>query len=133
VPEADVELLRRAYEHFNRTREIDLDLVAEDVEWGLFAGSPEGDALHGHEGVRSWTEQMRSAFDRLEIEPEEFIDAGDGRVVVVSRMAARGRGSGMELDAPLVNVWTLRDGRVTRCLSFTTRDDALAAAGGRLG
>jgi uncharacterized protein len=132
VPEADVELLRRAYEQFNRTREIDLDLVAENAEWGLFAGSPEGDALHGHEGVRSWTEQMRSAFDRLAIEPEEFIDAGDGRVIVVSRMAARGRGSGMELEAPLVNVWTVRDGRVTRCLGFTTREDALAAAAGGL-
>jgi uncharacterized protein len=133
VAEADVELLRRAYEQFNTTREIDLDLVAEDVEWGLFAGSPEGDALHGHPGVRSWTEEMRSAFERLKIEPEEFIDAGDGQVVVVSRMAARGRGSGMELEGPLVNVWTLREGRVTRCQSFTTRDEALAAAGGELG
>jgi hypothetical protein len=133
VAEAEVELLRRAYDQFNRTREIDPALLDEDVEWGLFAGSPEGDALHGHQGVRSWTEEMSSAFERLRIEPEEFIEAGAGQVVVVSRMAARGRGSGMDLEGPLVNVWTFRDGKVTRCQSFTTRKDALAAAGGELG
>jgi hypothetical protein len=133
VAEAEVELLRRAYEHFNRTRQIDLELIDEDVEWGLFAGSPEGDALHGHEGVRSWTNQMSSAFDRLQIELQEFVDAGGGQVVVVSRMAARGRGSGMDIEGPLVNVWTFRDGRVTRCQSFTSREDALAAAGRELG
>jgi ketosteroid isomerase-like protein len=133
VSEAEVALLRRAYEHFNRTREIDLGVIDEDVEWGLFAGAPEGDALYGHEGVRTWTKQMSSAFERLQIEPQEFVDAGGGQVVVVSRMAARGRGSGMDIEAPLVNVWTFRDGRVTRCQSFTSRDDALAAAGPELG
>lgn len=133
MTEARIDVLQRAYEHFNRTREIDLELIHEDVEWGLFAGSPEGDALHGHEGVRSWAEQMRSAFDRLAIEPDEFIDAGGGRVVVVSRMVARGRGSGLDLEGPLVNVWTFRGGRVARCQSFTSRAEALAAAGGELG
>jgi uncharacterized protein len=67
-------------------------------------------------------------FDGLEIEPEEFLDGGD-RVVVVSTMSGRGRGSGAETEQRLVSVWTFREGKIVRHDSFTDRDEALREVG----
>jgi ketosteroid isomerase-like protein len=46
-------------------------------------------------------------------EGEEFIDFGD-RVLVLSRMTARGRQSGVPVETELASIFTLRDGRIVR-------------------
>ena len=61
--------------------------------------------------------------------PMEFIDAGE-RVVVVGRMHARGKGSGVEVDRSFASIWTIRGGRVVRWeLGYDDRRAALEAAG----
>jgi len=49
----------------------------------------------------------------------------------MSRMIGKGKGSGVEVARPVNGqVWTIRDGRVTRLeFGFTDRNEALEAAG----
>jgi ketosteroid isomerase-like protein len=56
------------------------------------------------------------------------IDAGD-QVVVVHYERGRGKGSGVEVEHRVANVFDLRDGRVIRKRPFANRSEALAAAG----
>jgi ketosteroid isomerase-like protein len=82
----------------------------------------------GHEGLRHYFDSFYEIMDEVRFEAEEFIDAGD-RVVVPTRLVARGRDSGIEAVQQLVLVWTLRDGKALRVETFATRAEALAAAG----
>jgi ketosteroid isomerase-like protein len=123
----NVEPLRQAYELFNRTGEFEWDLMDPEVEWNVFRFAPVAE-YRGQAGVRRWLAELSELFDGLRIEPEEFVDGGD-KVVVVSTMRGRGRGSGAETEQALVSLWTFRDGKVVRHDSFTERGEALRAAG----
>ena len=62
-------------------------------------------------------------------EPKELIDAGDV-VVALIRTTARGKASGVEVDALVWNVWTFRDGKPIEFKYFgEDRAAALEAAG----
>jgi ketosteroid isomerase-like protein len=62
------------------------------------------------------------------MDAEEFREAGD-QVVVLGRLRARGRTSGVDLDVPMGFVWRLRDGKVVYARSFSEQADALRDAG----
>ena len=70
----------------------------------------------------------QSAFDELKVTVEEIIDAGD-QVVVVAHHQGRGRESGVEVDTRFYEVYTLREGKVSRVDEYTERAEALEAAG----
>ena len=63
-------------------------------------------------------ERWASAFDELKVTLEEIIDAGD-QVVVVAHHQGRGRKSGVEVDTRFYEVYTLREGKVSRVMSTT--------------
>jgi ketosteroid isomerase-like protein len=88
--------------------------------------SPDLGVLRGHAGFLRWIDD----WDAMEwtLEPEKFIDAGE-RVVVLARLSARGRASGVSLVRRDGMVWTVRDGMVARLDYFNNPSDALEAAG----
>ena len=57
-----------------------------------------------------------------------MIDAGNDRVVVLTRDHARPRGTNAEVDFLGAPVWTLRDGKVSRIEFYWNRAEGLAAA-----
>ena len=62
-------------------------------------------------------------------EPQELVDAGD-KVFALIRTRARGRASGVEVDAQVANVCTFRDGKPAEFTYFgEDRKAALEAAG----
>jgi ketosteroid isomerase-like protein len=77
--------------------------------------------------LATW-KRWEAEWERIELIPEEYIDAGD-QVVVVVRYSGRGRASGIELEERSFEVHTLRDGKVARKREFKTRSEALEAAG----
>jgi ketosteroid isomerase-like protein len=110
-------------------------LVVDDLDEALtyadpdIVGNPvEESSARGHDAVRSSTERWKGEWDDYELIPEEFADVGD-RVVATVRFRARGRGSGIEVDARLYDVFTLRDGKIVRMDQFTEESEALEAVG----
>jgi ketosteroid isomerase-like protein len=83
---------------------------------------------YGPDEMRYDWERWATAFDDLRVTVEEIIDAGD-RVVLVAHHQGRGRGSGIEVDARFYEVYTLREGKVSRVDEYTEREPALEAAG----
>jgi ketosteroid isomerase-like protein len=98
--------------------------VDPDIVWNPVEESP----AQGHDAVRASTARWKSEWDDYELIPEEFADAGD-HVVATVRFRARGRGSGIEVDARLYDVFTLRHGQIVRMDQFTERSEALEAVG----
>jgi ketosteroid isomerase-like protein len=82
----------------------------------------------GFVAMRSDMERWASAFNELTVTVEEIIDAGD-RVVVVTHHEGRGRESGVEVDTRFYEVYSLRDGKVSRVDEYIDRAEALEAAG----
>jgi ketosteroid isomerase-like protein len=89
----------------------------------------EPDTYRGEEGVRRYFESFEEAMEDIRFLPEgEFLDAGD-KVFVPFRLAARGKETGIEVEQPAFQVWTLRGGKLLRVEVFGAREAALEAAG----
>ena len=72
---------------------------------------------------------MRSDFERPRIEVHELVDAGDDQVVAAVKLRGRGKQSGVEASWDVWHVWTMEHGKVVHGQAFTSREEALEAAG----
>jgi ketosteroid isomerase-like protein len=97
-----------------------------DIVWNPVEES----ATQGQDAVRASLARWKSEWHDYELHPEEFEHMGD-RVVATVRLRGRGRGSGIEVDARLYDVFTLRLGKIVRMDQFTERSEALEAVGPR--
>jgi ketosteroid isomerase-like protein len=132
MSEENVEIVRRVYEAAAR-RDPATVLALYDPEVELDPSrlqavglSSIGGVYHGHDGLRSFFREWHEAWEGIEYDYDELIDAGERVISVVTR-----HGSGSEVDWPLALVWTIRKGKVIRVVWFPTRDEALEAAGMR--
>jgi ketosteroid isomerase-like protein len=116
------ERLRDAYEAFNRG---DFDAALEFAHPKIVFVRPAGQSpLVGVEGIREWMEP--DAFESQRIEPLEIRVEGN-RALVRARTIARGAGSGIELEADSLTVWTADDdGRAIRLETFLVEDEEAA-------
>jgi ketosteroid isomerase-like protein len=133
--EQNVEMLRRAYEAFNRWGARPHGnpfrgdpFLHPDVRFETYANSPEAGVYHGREAVIAYNQRLFERFESVRIEVEELLPAGD-RIVVVSRQHAVPRSGEKEMIVPVVEVWTIRDGLLAERHSFSTRTEALEAVG----
>ena len=82
----------------------------------------------GHEGIRRFWRNFAQAWETPSFEYEEFIDAGDTVVSVLSQRV-RGRASGIEQElSSYAQNWTIKDGMIVRVEFFPERGQALEAA-----
>jgi ketosteroid isomerase-like protein len=130
----NVEIVRRVYEAAaRRDSEAVMALYDPEVELdngGLgLPGYGTGEIARGHEELRRFFRDWHEAWDNIEYDYDELIDAGGDRVVSVVTRHGRGRASGLEVEMPAALVWTVRDGKVVRVVWFKSRGDALEAAG----
>jgi ketosteroid isomerase-like protein len=127
----NVSVVRRVYDSLDNPDESVRALWDPDVEfdvsrdvWGALVG---GGHYRGLEGVRTWMLDLYSAWDRMDLDCEELIDAGEDQVISVLRVHGWGRLSGIEVEYHPAGIWTLRNGRVVRVVWFASREDALEA------
>jgi ketosteroid isomerase-like protein len=136
MAEENVEIVRRGLEELQSGVErgepgaaFDLGIVVDDFEW-ILAGPFEGQSVwRGREGwvefMRAWTEQ----FEGWSIQVERLIDAGEDRVVALTRQTAIGKGSGVPVEWDDATVSELKDGRIVRATNYNNHAEALEAAG----
>jgi ketosteroid isomerase-like protein len=129
VSRKNVEFVARLYELYGRG-EIDelLAGVDPDVEVDLSDRLPDQGILRGHDGYRSFLEKGFEIWADFRVEVEELLDAGDA-VVVLTRSVAVGEGSGAQVEERIAHVVWLRDETAYRLKVFTSREQALQAAG----
>jgi ketosteroid isomerase-like protein len=130
MSQENVATVRLAYER-NNSGDTDglLELCATDFEFHDPPALPGAGVHIGHDANRAWLAEVRRDFEDLRFEPEEIIDAGGDRVVVVCRTVGHGRLSGAQLDMVNYNVWTVSNGAIVSCLTYDDRAETLEAVG----
>jgi ketosteroid isomerase-like protein len=125
-----IEVVRRAYETFNRG---DLEAMAADfapvfeyIATGVIPGA--GGVYRGAERHQRFVERWWGEFAQADVEVHELVDAGE-RVLASVTFRGRGRQSGVETTWNLWQLWSTRNGKVVRGQGFTNREEALEAAG----
>lgn len=132
MSQENLDIVRRVYDSLEHpdasVRALWHPEVEFDVSRDIFGAVVGGGRYRGVEGVRSWMLDLYAAWDRMDIDCEELIEAGE-QVISVLRVHGRGRTSGIELEYHPAGVWTLRGGKIVRVVWFATRGDALEAVG----
>ncbi|MDX6588335.1 MAG: hypothetical protein QOI31_2808 [Solirubrobacterales bacterium] len=105
------------------------ELLDPSVEFIVAPSDIDAGCYIGHAGVRRYFRRWAGTWESWHFHLESLTDAGDDRIVVGLYQRARGKGSGVDVDARLGQVWTFRDGLVVRWENFSTLADALEAAG----
>lgn len=128
-----MEIVRRAFDAQARRDPTALAFYDPAVKME-FGDSPFADFLprgtfHGLHEIQRAFHDFYEAFDDVEGEVHELIDAGE-HVISVFTYRGRGRASGVKAEwKQMAGVWTFKGGKVVRVTWLRTRDDALEAAG----
>ena len=130
MSQENVEIVRRGFEAFNRG-DIDQAFVdfASDFEYtpsGAIPGVTE--TYRGPEGFKRFVGWLLDEFDDVQIDVNETIGQDD-QVVLWLTIRGRGKQSGAETRWDVWPVFRFRDGNAVRGQAFTTRQQALEAAG----
>ena len=130
MSEENVEIVRDVTTRFaTGDRESWREVLAEDVIWDTSATTlPQAGVYEGHSGVERYFIDWLGTWENPVYENVEIIDAGDS-VVVVFRLAGRGKASSVETEATFFGVYEVKDGRIVRFRQYETREEALEAAG----
>jgi ketosteroid isomerase-like protein len=127
MPQNNVEIARKAFEHFLRTGEPDWERIDSEVEVHDH-DIPDAGTYRGHDGYANWVADWGAAWSDFSMEAERWIDAGD-KVVFIFRMTAKGKGSGVEVKRRDAMVSTVRDGKTVRVDYYNNEAQALEAVG----
>jgi ketosteroid isomerase-like protein len=110
-------------------REASAEQLSPDFEC-VFVREDVGRSTHyGVDGLRAAWLDWLEPWDTYRAEVEDVIDAGAGRVVVLTHDHARPKGTTAEVDFLGAPVWTVRGGKVARIEFYFNRAEGLAAAG----
>jgi ketosteroid isomerase-like protein len=130
MSQEDIDRLRAGIERLNRTGEIVADALAPDFELRQASSIIDtAGVFHGPDGIRDAMRELAESFEDLSFEPEKYLEAPGGEIVVFIRVRGRGRGSGVEMDNRIAWVWTYRDDKAVRAVVYEDRAEALEAVG----
>jgi ketosteroid isomerase-like protein len=127
---SDVEAMQRLYEAFNRgDYEASREMLHPDAVLHQWSDVPDSDTYVGRDefvrGLGRWLSGFEPGF---QFAAEEISDGGH-RVVSRITLRGRGRGSGLELEQTVFQVWEVRDGHPSQCWVFSTEAEAWEAVG----
>jgi ketosteroid isomerase-like protein len=117
--EQSVEFLKGLYAAFGRG---DVPAVlsgfADDIEWHVAEGMPYGGVYRGGDAVvQNVFGPIAADVEGFAVTPEEFVGSGE-TVAVIVRYTGTGKVTAKSLDLPVVHVYDIRDGKVTRFRQF---------------
>ena len=125
MSQENVEIVRRAYESLGRR---DWDRLWADAHPDFVLQTQLVGSYRGPDEAQSFAEDRFAAFESFEAEPEEFFESDD-QVVAFVTIRAQPKGTSVVIERKTGDVWTLRNGKVSKLETFPRREKALAAAG----
>jgi ketosteroid isomerase-like protein len=104
-------------------------LFAKDLRFT--ATQPEGQIEEtGPDGVARFMRRFLPEWDLYTVELQELEDFGEGRFLATAFQHGTGKGSGMDITAPVSIAIRMRDGKMTQLeFHMPSRENALAALG----
>jgi ketosteroid isomerase-like protein len=126
----NVEKARRAFAKYNRGDvEGALEEWAADAVWDWSNGRGfDAGVYRGHNEIREFWRQRRSAFEEVRFELVDVLELDDDRLIVENVAYLRGR-DGIEVEARSAWLIEFSDGEQTSLTLYQTKQDALEAAG----
>ena len=126
----NLELLRRNLKGFRETGELQAQRFSDDFVWDMsqFRGWPERPTYEGVEGTQVFLRDWAEAWEDWSLEAVDYREVDD-RVIGVMRQVGRSKISGLEVDMTFAQVWTFRDGQITRMTMYADADEAFEAVG----
>jgi ketosteroid isomerase-like protein len=124
----NVEIVRAAFDALNRA---DTDAVLKhaapdfELDWSRAVGPQHG--VFGRDEALGLLREFDEPWESVRRDVDEFIEAGE-QVVTPITSNHRGR-DGIELQARVAMVWTIRDGAISKATFYQERQEALEAAG----
>jgi ketosteroid isomerase-like protein len=131
MSQENVDLVRRIYSLLDQGDEAVWNLAPPGFVLDFSRRRIDPVLLRGRDQVRAWADREGEVWDggHTRWQPKEVIDAGD-KVLAFILTGGRGKGSGVEVEAYVWNVWTFRDGKPVEWTYFgEDRAAALEAAG----
>jgi ketosteroid isomerase-like protein len=106
-----------------------LQVLDPEIEWrGTKGGLDEHMVYRGHEEVIKGFADNLMTWERLRLDYEQYIDAGD-QVVVFVHEVARGLESGVELETDTAVFYRIENDRIVQARGYMNRTEALEAVG----
>lgn len=91
--------------------------MAHDVVLHQSPDLPWGGEYRGIEGFADWSVRMSDCFSSLDVQDATFFEKGD-QVVVVNTLVTTARKTGETMRRPMVQVVTVRDGKIKEFRPF---------------
>jgi len=124
----NVEIAKRSVDAFNR-RDVQALLDLGTPTWVLSSQLLDASAdFRGREGIERFYAMLSESWEEFRSVVDDYRDLGD-RVLCLGRNTARGKGSGVTVDALTVAILDFRDGKVSRIRLYLDQSEALRAAG----
>jgi ketosteroid isomerase-like protein len=106
-----------------------VELTDPNVEWHSFlAQLGEEGVYRGHDGLRQYVRDLRETWEVFQATVEDDLVVGDV-VLLVSHLRYRGKGSGIDAEAPAGHMLKFRRGKIVYMRSFRDPEKAVEAVG----
>jgi ketosteroid isomerase-like protein len=128
VSDEDVEVVRTVMEAFGRRDAPTVEgLQDPEFEFRSVLADLTGGSYRAGEVERYYADIDEQLGD-WHTEDETYVEVPDGRVLVMYRVAGRGRQSGVPLDSEMAMLWTLRGGKLLFAQTYLDQSEALQDA-----
>src|SRR5262249_51770853 len=107
---SQIALIRNLYDAMGNVN-IFKSLLADDVEWDIEEGFPNGGVYRGIKGVFDFF-TFAADFDEFYAKGDEYFESGD-RVIVLGRYFGVTK-KGRKVQSRFAHFWTIRDGKIAR-------------------
>jgi uncharacterized protein len=129
MSQENVEIVRRMYDAYaDNDFKTALAYLDPAIELSQPASEPGAGTYHGHEGVIQALTTWTGAWDNYRIEVDELAGFGD-RVLASTRHRGRGKGSGVEVEQRIFQLWTIRNDKIVQATMYYEKGEALKAVG----
>ena len=125
-------VVRALWDSLWRQRDLDAarELVHPDAEFeGSDSEAPYRGHYTGYDSLTTASAALLDAWDEWDPRFEEVIEVDPETVLIVTHIRARGKGSGVEVEARGASVWTVRDGKVAAARLFQSKEEAFRTLG----
>jgi ketosteroid isomerase-like protein len=130
MSEENVEAVQAVYEGWrNGNFRAGVDLYDPLALFVQGEGFPEPGSYLGLEGIAEYTRTFLEAWEKVTIEAEDLVDAGNSVVAAVVQRGIGKRSGAVPAELRYFHVWTFRAGSVIRLDVIRDRTEALEAAG----